>query len=109
MRSKVYKMDHLDAQQKEILLKILTENEEAFQETKGELKGEPIHIRLKRDTKPYFAKQYSIPKIHETGMKKEIQRIVEIGVLIPVDFSEWGAPSFGVPKREGVMRFMSKF
>ena len=42
-------------------------------------------------------------------MKDEVDRLVKIGVLKKVSTSEWAAPSFGVPKKGGEIRFVSDF
>ena len=39
----------------------------------------------------------------------EVQRLVNIGVLKKVNHSEWGAPSFIIPKKDGRVRFISDF
>ena len=44
---------------------------------KGKWKDEPVNIELKPDAKPYFARPYSIPKVHEETMKQEVDRLVK--------------------------------
>jgi len=38
-----------------------------------------------------------------------VERLVKIGVLKKVNRSEWAAPTFIVPKKDGSVRFMSDF
>ena len=109
LAAEVSKMEHLNDQQKQELLEVLTDNEEAFQGTKGNWKGEPIEIQLKKGTQPYFARPYTVPQIYEKAMYAEVNQLIKIGVLKPVENSEWAAPSFGVPKKDGSMRFVSDF
>ena len=44
-------------------------------------------------------------------MKKEVKRLASLGVLEgPLDhLSEWGAPCFLIPKKNGQIRFISDF
>jgi Reverse transcriptase (RNA-dependent DNA polymerase) len=39
----------------------------------------------------------------------EVQRLVELGVLKKVNRSEWAAPTFIIPKKDGTVRFISDF
>jgi Reverse transcriptase (RNA-dependent DNA polymerase) len=39
----------------------------------------------------------------------EVQRFVELGVLKKVNRSEWAAPTFIIPKKDGTVRFISDF
>jgi Reverse transcriptase (RNA-dependent DNA polymerase) len=39
----------------------------------------------------------------------EVDRLVEIGVLKKVNRSEWAAPSFIIPKKDGTVRFINDF
>jgi hypothetical protein len=42
-------------------------------------------------------------------MKVEVQCLVDLGVLMKVNFSEWAAPSFGVPNANGEICFITDF
>jgi hypothetical protein len=39
----------------------------------------------------------------------EVDQLVEIAVLKKVNCSEWWAPSFIIPKKDGTVRFNSNF
>ena len=39
----------------------------------------------------------------------EVERLCEIGVLKKVNRSEWAAPSFIIPKKDGTVRFINDF
>jgi hypothetical protein len=41
----------------------------------------PVSIELKEDAKPYHGRPYPIPKIHKATLMKEIDHLIEIGVL----------------------------
>ena len=47
--------------------------------------------------------------IHEITLKKEVNRLIKMGVLKIIDNSQWAAPTFIIPKINGTVRFMSDF
>ena len=60
------------SQQKE-LHKLLIKHEKLFDGSLGRMKSEPYDIKLKPNTKPYHAKRFPIPHIHEAKLKAEVQ------------------------------------
>ena len=90
---------NLTATQQQLLYKVLKQNEPMFDGQLGEWNMEPVTLTLKPDAKPYHARAYTIPKIYWETVTKEIQQLVERGVLRRVNRSEWAAPSFIVPKK----------
>ena len=71
----------------------------------GKLEGE-YHISLKEDAKPFaltVPRKVPLPLLSET--KKEIDRMLELGVIRPVqEPTEWCAPIVIVPKPNGKVR-----
>jgi hypothetical protein len=64
---------------------------------------------LKADVTPYHARAFPIPKVHEATLKLEAQRLCDLGVLKKANCSEWAAPTFIIPKKDGYVRFISDF
>ena len=100
---------HLTKDQQIQLLRVLEEFEELFDGTLGDWKTSPVQFELKQDAKPYHGKAFPVPFIHKETLMKEVQRLVDLGVLIPQNDSEWGAPTFIIPKKNGTVRFISDF
>jgi hypothetical protein len=50
-----------------------------------------------------------VPKSMEEQLRKEVDRLVEIGVLEEDYTSEWASPSFAIPKKNGTIRLVSDF
>jgi len=48
-----------------------------------------------------LAKAFPIPKSREETFKKEVARFCQIGVLHKINHSEWAAPAFVIPKKDG--------
>ena len=80
-----------------------------FDGTLGKYTGSNDTIELKEDAKPYHAKPFPIPKIHEPTLKKDIDRLIKIGVLKKIHNFQWAAPLFIIPKINGTVRFISDF
>ena len=91
------------------LLTLLNKYAELFDGTLGEWNLEPVELELKPDATPYHARPYPIPKCHSETLRMEVDRLVEIGVLKRVNRSEWAAPSFVIPKKDGTVRFINDF
>jgi hypothetical protein len=46
----------------------------------GDLNDETVHIETKPETMPYHGKAYQVPHVHEAVLKKELDRLVKIGI-----------------------------
>jgi RNase H-like domain found in reverse transcriptase/Integrase zinc binding domain/Reverse transcriptase (RNA-dependent DNA polymerase) len=104
---------HLTKEQQELLHKVLAKYEDLFRGTLGEWPDEEISVELTPDAVPYHCgKPIRIPHVHLETLKKEVQRLVEIGVLEVVDGAKagpWCAPSFIIPKKDGRVRFITDY
>ena len=101
--------DYLDATQQHQLKQVLTKHQDLFDGTLGTWTGDPYHIDLKPGVTPYHARAYPIPKVYEATLKQEVERLVELGVLKHINHSQWAAPTFIIPKKDGTVRFISDF
>jgi hypothetical protein len=86
--------EELDEHQQNKLLSLLKDFEYLFDGTLGKWNTDPIDIETNPDQKPSSARYYPVPKINKATFKKELKGIVEIGVLTPVQQSEYGTPVF---------------
>ena len=100
---------HLNVEERESLLTLLTKYESLFDGTLGFWNHEEYDIELQPGVKPYHARAYPIPKIHEQALRTEVERLCSIGVLRKVNHSEWVALTFIIPKKNGTVRFISDF
>jgi hypothetical protein len=57
----------------------------------------------------YHARDFPIPKVHEATLKLEIQRLCDLCVLNKTNRSEWDAPTFIIPNKDGPVWFISDF
>ena len=93
--------EQLDKHQERKLLSILKDFEDLFDGKLGHWETEPIDIELKPEHK--------LPRINKATFKKELLRLVDIGVLTPVQQSEYGTPVFIIPKKEGTIQFLTDY
>ena len=100
---------HLSTQQRNKMFRLLTKYEELFDGTLGDFKTDPVSLKLKKDAKPYHGRPYPIPHSQLDVFRKEVERLVELGVLKRQPESEWGSPTFIIPKKNKTVRFLSDF
>ena len=80
-----------------------------FNGTLGKWDTKPVLFELKEGAKPYHGRAYPVPHAHKETLKKELNRLCELGVLEWQPESEWASPSFIVPKKDQTVRFLSDF
>jgi Reverse transcriptase (RNA-dependent DNA polymerase) len=101
---------HLPDHQQEELYQLITKYKAIFDGDLGTLPGKPVELELKSpEVSPYHGRAYPVPKVYEKLVKEEVERLCKLKVLQRVNESAWGAPSFGIPKKSGEIRFISDF
>jgi len=99
----------LDKQQREQLAVLLRKCKALFDGQLGRWHGQEVKLELQEGAKPYHARAYNVPRCHVQTLKAEVERLVNIGVPKKVNRSEWAAPAFVIPKKDGSVRFISDF
>jgi len=99
----------LTVEQKGQLEALLRKYEPLFDGQLGRWQGQEVNLELKQGAKPYHSRAYNIPQCHIQTLKAEVERLVIIGALKKVNRSEWAAPTFIIPKKDGSVRFISDF
>ena len=98
----VNKPKHLSADERNQLCNLLSNYQETlFSECLGCMKRPPVSIKLEpgKEKEPVQSHPFSVPHIHLDTLKKEISRLVEIGVLEKCSGSSWLSPSFIILKK----------
>ena len=70
----------------------------------GTCHGKPYDIKLKPYAEPYHGKPFPVPHIHELTFKQELDRLKYLKVIKKVNRSQWGAPTFLIPKKDSTVR-----
>ena len=105
----VQQATHLNTTEQRQLLEFLKRYEDLFDGTLGKWKMGAYDIELLPNATPYHARAFPIPQIHTATLKLEVERLCKAGVLKKVNQSEWAAPTFIIPKKDGSVRFISDF
>jgi len=99
----------LDKQQREQLAASLCKCEALFDGQLGRWHGQEVKLELQEGAKPYHAHACDTPRCHIQTLKAEVECLIKIGVLKKMNRSEWAAPTFIIPKKDGSVRFISDF
>ncbi len=102
-------LKHRCAMEKDKLLKLLEEFEELFDGTLGDWDCNPVSLQLKEKAQPYHDRPFPILKKHVETLKKEIQRLCDLGILEWQADSKWALPTFIIPKKDNTIRVVSNF
>jgi hypothetical protein len=88
-------------QEKEKLYALLNNHRFLFKGTLGLLPTKPVHVEIKSNAKPFHGRTFSVPKAYESMIRNEVECLCRLNVLRRCNESEWAAPSFGTPKKNG--------
>ncbi len=90
---------HLRLQDQTRLLELLTEFEELFDGTLGDWKTDPVSFKLMEGAKQLHGRSYPVPKAYKDTTIRELNRLVELGVVEFQPGLEKSSPSFIIPKK----------
>ncbi len=88
---------------------LLDTHKEVFQEELGLFKDVKAKLHVRPDTKLKFCKPRSVPYALREPIEKELDRLVEQGVLEKLEYSEWAAPIVPVVKPDGSIRICGDY
>ena len=77
--------------------------------TLGDWRTTSVGSKLKSRAKAHHGRAFPIPHIHLQVLKREVKRLVELGLLIKQPDLEWGSPTFIIPKKNKQVRFLTDF
>ena len=109
LRQVANKAIHLTSREREMLYELLLKYKSIFDGSLGDWKTDPVELELKEGAEPHSQRHYPIPRIHREVFKKDLDRLEKLGVLERTNESEWGSPTFIIPKKNGTVRFISDF
>lgn len=92
-----------------VIDKVVGKHSDVFKDGLGTYKGDPVAIHLKPNATPKFLKARPVAYAIKDKVEKEIDRLVDEGVLRAVSFSEWATPVVAIPKRNGDIRLCGDY
>ena len=69
----------------------------------------PYKIPVKENAVPYAVKPYQIPQIYKNTTKKELERLLKLGVIERDINSPYAAGTFIIPKKDQTVRVVTDF
>ena len=105
------KQEHLSEENRTLLSDVLDNFNDMFNRTLGFYDKEIADLELANpNTIPIHCRPFPVPDKFRDLFKKELDKLVNLGVLRPVKTSAWAFPTFlAVPKKDGTARFLSDF
>ena len=87
----------------------LVRHEKIFQEGLGRVKDFKTKMHVDSDATPKFFKARPVPYSMKLKIEEELDRLLSLGILKPVQFSEWATPIVPVLKRDRSVRICGEF
>ncbi len=91
------------------LQEVLSRHRAVFGDDLGTFTGYEAKIHVDEGAKPRFCRARPVPYAMKTGVEKELDRLVQQGVLEPVQYSDWAAPIVPVLKGDRSIRICGDF
>ena len=91
------------------LERLLAKYPKLQQQKIGIVKGKKAQLNLKEGAAPTFLKARPVPYSLWSRVVDELKRLVEEGIIFPVESSEWATPVVVVPKKDGRIRICGDF
>lgn len=89
---------------------LISKYQSVFSPGLGKFTKGTVHINLKdKNVCPKFHKPRPVPYAIRDKVEREINRLLSLGILEPVDYSEWATPVVPVLKKGGDVRLCGDF
>ena len=85
---------------------MLDQHKEVFQDQLGCIEGVKAKLHVKAGAQPKFLRARNLPFALR---EKELKRLVESGVITPVQHAEWATPIVPVMKQNGTVRICGDY
>ena len=105
----VQRLDHLTPSQRTQLKSTFEKYKKVFDGTLGKHPTAKINIELIPGAKPIYQQPYPVPFRRKPLFDRELNNMINDGVFTRIGESEWGFPSFIIPKKDGRVRWLSDF
>ena len=80
-----------------------------FKDELGTMAGVKAKLLVKQDAVPKFCRARAAPYALRGTIEKDINRLLMLGVLEKVQYSDWATPVVPVPKSDGSVRLCGDF
>jgi hypothetical protein len=97
----VKEQKHLIVEQRAKLSSTFHKRTKLFSGKLGFYPHKKMDLELLPGAQPVHSCPYPVPHANQVVFKKELDRLTEIGVLTCIGATEWAAPTFVTPKKDG--------
>ena len=80
-----------------------------FQDKLRKIKGVMAKIVVQENCQPKYFKAKPVPHALREGIEKELQKSLQEGTLVPVQFSDWAAPIVPLVKEDKSIRICGDY
>ncbi|XP_055912361.1 uncharacterized protein K02A2.6-like [Eupeodes corollae] len=91
------------------LVQVLDNYKDLFDGSLGTFKYGTVSLKLKEGATPKFFRPRKLPFAIKDKVETEIDRLVGLGVLQYVNYSEWGTPIVPIMKKDGTVRICGDY
>ena len=88
---------------------VLDKHKNVFRKGLGRLKGVTAKIHVDPEVTPKFYKARTVPYATRAKLEEELDRLQSMGVIRPVQFSDWATPVVPVSKKNGSVRLCGDY
>lgn len=89
---------------------LLAKHQQLFQENaSSHFLGKPVKFEFKHDFHPRFFKARPVPYAIAPKVEEEIDRLLKMDIIEPVQYSSWAAPIVPVQKPDGSVRLCGDY
>jgi hypothetical protein len=100
---------HSTPPQRDDLGALLSKHTKLFNGKLGPCLHRKLHLDLAEDAKPVHKQPCPVAHSHLEIFKNELEHLVKLSILQSCGASEWAAPTFIVPRKDGRVRWVSDF
>nr|XP_055046280.1 LOW QUALITY PROTEIN: uncharacterized protein K02A2.6-like [Misgurnus anguillicaudatus] len=88
---------------------VIAKYSDVFKDELGTLKGTRVKLSVDPNATPRFFKPRTVPYAMRHKVEKELERLQQLGVIEPIQFSDWAAPIVPVLKEDGTVRICGDY
>ena len=93
----------------DVLQEVLQKHTSVFSDKLGTLQGIKVKLQTNPDVAPKIFKACTIPLALREKVETELERLKSLGIIIPVQHSNWAAPVVPVLKANGTIRLCGDY
>ena len=103
------KVECITTEAEKIKMEVKGSFPEVFSAGLGKCTKIKAKFELNENTRPIFRKKRNVPFASSEEINKELDRLMNMGILSKVEFSEWAAPTVYIRKKSKEIRVCTDF